>query len=155
MEKLRVRELCHPSCPVALFVRENEGIEAVIMRFASQPEVHALFVVDDKRRLRGLVKIRHLLNWVRLELGIRRERRNISVAEAFDVVKLSQSRKIGDIISPAVSVKQDDLLAHAFNLMANEKLVELAVVNKKNELIGEIKLTEIMSHLLNSKDYSK
>ena len=148
MEKLKVSDLCHP-CSMALFVRENDGIEAAIRRFASQPEVHALFVVDEKRRLKGLVKIRHLLNWVRLKLGVSRERRNITVAEAFDVVKLSQSSKIGDIISPAVSVKQSDLLAHALNLMANEELVELAVVNEKNELIGEIRLTGIMSHLLN------
>ena len=155
MEKLKVGELCQPSCSVALFVHENDGIEVAIRRFASQPDVHVLFVVDDKRRLKGLVKIRHLLNWVRLRLGVRRAHRNITVAEAFDVVKLSQSSKIGDIISPAVSVKLDDLLAHAFNLMANKKLVELAVVNKKNELIGEVKLTGIMSHLLNSKDYSK
>ena len=65
------------------------------------------------------------------------------------MVKLSQSSKIGDIISPAVSVKQDDLLSNALNLMANEELVELAVVNEKNELIGEIRLTGIMSYLLN------
>lgn len=154
MEKLKVSDLCHP-CSVALFVRENDGIEAAIRRFASQPEAHALFVVDDKRRLKGMVKIRHLLNWVRLKLGVSRERRNITVAEAFDVVRLSQSSKIGDIISPAVSVKKDDSLDHVWNLIANEELVELAVVNKKNELIGEIKLTGIMSYLLNSKADSK
>jgi len=148
MERTKVKDLCHP-CSLALFVRESDGIEAAIRRFAAKPEVHALFVVDEKKRLKGLVKIRHLLNWVRLKLGVSRERRNITVAEAFDVVKLSQSSKIGDIISPAVSVKRDDSLSHALNLMANEELVELAVVNEKNELAGEIKLTGIMFYLLN------
>ncbi len=154
MENLKVSDLCHP-CSLAFFVRENDGIEAAIRRFASQPEVHALFVVDEERKLKGLVKIRHLLNWVRLKLGVSRERRNITVDEAFDVVKLSQSNKIGDIISPAVSVKQDDLLAHALNLMANEELVELAVIDNNDKLIGEVKLTGIMSYLLNSGFESK
>ncbi len=81
-------------------------------------------------------------------MGVSRERRNITVAEAFEVAKLSQSSQIGDITSPAVTVKPEDSLAHALNLMANEEVVELAVVNDDGELVGEIKLTQVLSQLL-------
>lgn len=149
MEKLKVRDLCLP-CSLALAVKESDGLEAAIRRFASQPETHAIFVVDNKGKLKGLVKIRHLLNWIRLKLGVSRERRNINVAEAFEVAKLSQSSQIGDITSPAVTVKPEDSLAHALNLMANEEVVELAVVNDDGELVGEIKLTQVLSQLLDT-----
>ena len=147
MEKPKVRDLCLP-CSLALTVKESDGLEAAIRRFASQPETHAIFVVDNKGKLKGLVKIRHLLNWIRLKLGVSRERRNITVAEAFEVAKLSQSSQIGDITSPAVNVKPEDSLAHALNLMANEEVVELAVVNDDGELVGEIELTQVLSQLL-------
>lgn len=147
METLKVKDVCGP-CSLALFVKESDEVESAIKRFASNTEVHALFVVDDKKVLKGIVKIRHLLNWVRLKLGLGSGNRDFSVAEAFEVIKLSQSANIGNIISPAVSVKLDDSLEYALNVMAREELVELAVVDGNGKLLGEIKLTSIMTALL-------
>jgi len=135
-------------CAETLKVKDSEGINTVIERFTAQPDVHALFVVDKYDNLEGLVKIRHLLNWVRVKLGIQQERRKITISEAFEVVKMSQSKKIKDIVSPAISVKLDATLEHALNTMANEELVELAVVDEKSKLVGEVKLTHLMSKLL-------
>lgn len=154
MEKLTVKDTCRP-CSLALSVREDDGIETAIRRFAQQPETHVLFVVDKEGKLQGMVKIRHLLNWVRMKMGISRERHNFTIAEAFDAVKLSQSNKIGDIISPVVSVKREDSLGHALNLMANEEVVELAIVDDEGRLAGEVKLTDIMTRLLDFSDNNK
>ena len=72
----------------------------------------------------------------------------VALLQAFDVVKLSQSQKIGDIISPVVSVKREDTLGHALNLMANEEMLELAIVDDEGRLAGEVKLTDVMTRLL-------
>ncbi len=154
MQKTKVSEICHP-CSKATAVSEDDGIEAAIRRFASQPETHVLYVVAKSGRLKGLVKIRHLLNWVRLKTGVGQERRDftrgVEAFEAFEFIKLAQSTKIGDIVSTAVTVKMDDTLAHALNLMASEEVVEVAVVDSKKKLIGEIKLTDVMARLLDMK----
>lgn len=147
MEKLKVKDICVP-CSRALFVEESDDLESAIRRFTQHSDVHALFVVDDNHVLKGIVKVRHLLTWVRLKLGLGAGHRDFSVAEAFEVIKLSQSVSIGDIISPAVSVKPDDSLEHALNVMAREELVELAVVDDKGKLQGEVKLTSVMSYML-------
>ena len=149
MENLRVSDVCQP-CSLTLAVREDEGIEAVIRRFASEPETHALFVVDKKGKLKGLVKIRHILNWVRLKIGAGRERHGFTVSEAFEAIKLAQSTKIGEIGSPPITVKPDDSLAHVLNLMAAEEVVEVAVIDEEGQLLGEIKLPLLLSRLLDT-----
>ena len=154
MDKLKIKDLCMP-CTETLKVKDSEGIKTAIERFTALPDVHALFVVDGQGRLKGIVKIRHLLNWVRVKLGVHQERRKITISEAFEVVKMSRSMKIKDILSPSVSVKLEDTLEHALNVMANEELVELAVVDEKNKLIGEMKLTSLMSKLLKQAEKEK
>jgi CBS-domain-containing membrane protein len=158
MQKTKVSEICVP-CSKAMAVSEDDDIEAAIRRFASQPETHVLYVVGKGGQLRGLVKIRHLLNWVRLRVGADQERRDftrgVEAFEAFEFIKLAQSTKIGEIVSTAVTVKMEDTLAHALNLMANEEVVEVAVVDGKNKLIGEIKLTDVMARLLDMKKGSQ
>ena len=154
MQNTKVSEICLP-CMEAMAVSEDDGIEAAIRRFASQPETHVLYVVGKGGQLKGLVKIRHLLNWIRLRIGADLERhgftRGVEAFEAFEFIKLAQSTKIGDIVSAAVTVKMEDTLAHALNLMASEEVVEVAVVDEKNKLIGEIKLTDVMARLLDMK----
>jgi CBS-domain-containing membrane protein len=158
MHKTKVSEICHP-CSKANAVSEDDGIEAAIRRFASQPETHVLYVIGKGGQLKGLVKIRHLLNWVRLKIGVGQERydftRGVEAFEAFEFIKLAESTRIGDIVSAAVTLTMEDTLAHALNLMASEEVVEVAVIDEKKKLVGEIKLTDVMARLLDMKKGGK
>ncbi len=151
MQKHKVDELCRP-CPTPLTVKADDGIETAIRRFASESDTHVIFVVDDRGRLEGSVRIRHILNWVRLKLGISQEHhdftRGVESYEAFEVIRLAESAKIGDIASPAASVKRTDSLAHSLNVMADEGITELAVVDDGNKLVGEVKLTQVLAKML-------
>jgi len=68
---------------------------------------------------------------------------------------LAESTKIGDIVSAAVTLTMEDTLVHALNLMASEEVVEVAVIDEKKKLIGEIKLTNVMARLLDMKKGGK
>jgi CBS-domain-containing membrane protein len=92
------------------------------------------------------------LDWVRLKLGIGQEQqrltRGVETFEAFQFLRLAESTKIGDIVSSAASVNTDDTLAHAINVMAEAKVVEVAVVDNGGNLLGEVKLTKVLAKLL-------
>ena len=151
MHKTKVSEICRP-CSIALTVKEDDGIEAVIRRFAREQDTHTIFVVDNKGKLEGSVRLKSVLNWVSLKLGISQERRRLTrgveTFEAFQFLRLAESTKIGDIVSPAASVKTDDTLAHSLNVMADEEVVEVAVVDDGGRLLGEVKLTQVLTKLL-------
>jgi CBS-domain-containing membrane protein len=151
MHKTKVSEICQP-CSIALTVKESDGIEAAIRRFAQEQDTHTIFVIDTKGKLKGSVRLKDILDWVRLKLGIGQEQqrltRGVETFEAFQFLRLAESTKIGDIVSSAASVNTDDTLAHAINVMAEAKVVEVAVVDNGGNLLGEVKLTKVLAKLL-------
>ena len=151
MNKTLVRTISVPTSRT-FAVKESDAVEAAIKQFVKQPDVHTVFIVDEHNKLKGLVKLHYILNWVRLKLGIDVvDHANMRVAgafQAFEIMKLCQSQTIGDIISPAVSVNGDNTLEQALHLMVQEQLLELPVVDDAGKLIGEIKLTQLLAQLL-------
>ena len=157
MHKTLVKELCRP-CSIALTASESGGIESAMRRFAREQDAHTIFVVDDNGRLKGSVRLKQILNWVRLKLGIsqkeRRFARGEETFEAFQFLRLAESTRIGEIVSPAASVKLDDTLAHCLNVMADDEALEVAVVDDDGKLLGEIKLTQVLAKILDICDAS-
>lgn len=155
MDKILVSSICVP-CSRTLAVREDESLETAIKQFVKQPDVHNLFIVDERQKLKGLVKLHYILNWVKLKLGIdiskRPNTRLSGTSQAFEIMKLCQSQTIGDIISEAISVKENDTLEQALHLMVHNELVELPVVDKAGKLVGEVKLTQLLSQMLENTD---
>ncbi|AKG53657.1 hypothetical protein DGWBC_0994 [Dehalogenimonas sp. WBC-2] len=151
MNKTLVNTISVPTSRT-LAVKESDAVEAVIKQFVKQPDVHTIFIVDEHNKLKGLVKLHYILNWVKLKLGINVvDHSNMRVAgtfHAFEIMKLCQSQTIGDIISPAVSVKGDNTMEQALHLMVQEQLLELPVVDDTGKLTGEIRLTQLLAKLL-------
>jgi len=155
MHKTKVSELCQP-CAKALTVKENEGIEKAIRRFAGEHDTHSIFVVDDKGRLTGSIRLKEILNWVRLKANISPEQatRGVESFEAFEFLRLAESSKVVEIASPSAKVKLDDTLAHCLNVMSDAGAIEVAVVDKDNKLLGEIKLAQVLAKILDICDVS-
>ena len=151
MDRTPVKTIAVPT-PRALVLREDQPVETAIRHFVKQPDVHSLFIVDDKGKLKGTVKLHYILNWVKLKLNIdignRSNMRLAGTSRAFEIMKLCQSQTIGDIISEAVSIEETDSLSQALHIMVHEGLVELPVVDKSGKLVGEIKLTQLLARLL-------
>ncbi|MGI2335067.1 MAG: CBS domain-containing protein [Dehalogenimonas sp.] len=151
MDKTQVKTVSVPSSRT-LSVNEDQAIEKAIRQFVKQPDVHTLFIVDDNGKLKGLVKLHYILNWVKLKLNMdissRSNMRVTGAFQAFEVMKLCQSQTIGDIISETVAVKEEDTLDQALHIMLQEQLVELPVVDKAGKLIGEVKLTQLLARML-------
>jgi len=153
MDKTLVKEIMLPSSRT-LAARESDAVETAVRRFVHQPDVHSLFVVDERNNLKGLVKLHYILNWVKLKLGMDiADRTSIRVAgtfQAFEVMRLCQSQTIGDILSPAVEVKPDQTLEQALHILVHEQLEELPVVDNDGRLLGEIRLTQLLSRMLDA-----
>ncbi len=153
MNKTFVKEILLPSSRT-LAAREHDPIETAIQQFVHQPDVHTLFIVDENEKLKGLLKLHYILNWVKLKLGMnltdRASMRVAGTSQAFEIMKLCQSQTIGDIISPAATVKPSDTLEQALHILVHEQLEELPVVDESGKLIGEIRLTQLLSRMLDA-----
>ncbi len=153
MDKTFVKEIMLPSSRT-LKASESDSIEAAVRRFVHQPDVHTLFVIDEHKALKGMVKLHHILNWVKLKLGMHiGDRANMRMAgafQAFEIIRLCQSQTIGDILSPAPAVKPTDTLEQALHILVHEQLEEVPVVDDQGKLLGEVRLTQLLSRLLDT-----
>lgn len=147
MENVIVSELCEKISEKRM-VRDDMGIEYAIKAFASHTHTHVLFVVNKDGVLTGIVKLKQLLEWVKVKLNIVSEKHIVTRSDAFEVLRLSQSCTIKEITSEIISVKQGDTIAHAVNLMAEKEMVEIPVVDDVGKLVGELRISDLLSKLM-------
>jgi CBS-domain-containing membrane protein len=124
-------------------VSEDEEIAEVVNKVAKDCETLLVCVVDKKDRLIGMITPRELLKAA--EVGEYGNVRHpfFSGREALHLLSAEHAR---DIMSAPVSVKPDDEVQMAIDLMLGSNLYEVPVVDKDGKVIGEINFLGVISH---------
>jgi len=92
-------------------------------------------VVDEQNRLRGVITPKELLKVIEVrEYGATRS----PFFEGPEVLHLLTSRYAEDIMTGPISVKADDEIEKAINVMLDEGFYEVPITDKDGKLIGEI-----------------
>jgi CBS-domain-containing membrane protein len=136
----KVRELMIDK---SVTVTEDEEIAEVVNKVIKDCETLLVCVVDKDDRLIGMITPRELLKAA--EVG---EYGNIrhpffSGREALHLLSSDRAR---DIMSAPISVKPDDEVQTAIDLMLSNNLYEVPVVDKDGKVVGEINFLGIVSH---------
>lgn len=88
-----------------------------------------LLVVDDEGRLVGLVR----------DVNLPRALRPLHIASLLSALKSPDLRRVGDIMSTATSVGEDDSVRDAVLRMAHAHLREIPVITRGGELVGVLR----------------
>ncbi|OGD44676.1 hypothetical protein A3K69_01515 [Candidatus Bathyarchaeota archaeon RBG_16_57_9] len=133
----------------SILASEDEPIESVIERFAKDLRLRGIFVVDSSRRFMGVVTRFELLLWTRRYLG--------DVPEDFDwkiideLKAVIHSAKAVDMVrerSSEAYVHIEDPVSKALSLMMRHRLNDLPVLNDAGEIIGDLKLPDILNKIM-------
>ena len=124
-------------------VGEDEEIAEVVNKVAKDCETLLACVIDKEDRLIGMITPRELLKAAEVsDYG--------NVRHPFfsgrEVLHLLSSEHARDIMSAPISVKPDDEVQTAIDLMLSSNLYEVPVVDKDGKVIGEINFLGIVSH---------
>jgi CBS-domain-containing membrane protein len=124
-------------------VSEDEEIAEVVNKVTKDCETLLACVIDKKDRLIGIITPRELLKAA--EVGEYGNVRHpfFSGREALHLLSSEHAR---DIMSAPVSVKPDDEVQMAIDLMLGSNLYEVPVVDKDGKVVGEINFLGIISH---------
>lgn len=132
------------------FVRVNEAdrIYEAVAKIAEDRETLLACVVDKENRLKGLITPKELLKAVEVrEYGVIKH----PFFEGPEVLHLLTSRYARDIMSAPISVKADDEIEKAINIMLDKGFYEVPVVDGEGRVIGEINyfaiITSSIEHL--------
>ena len=148
---ITVRDIYRHGKKRTLVIGGDKPLEEVIKRFAKPYVLRAIFVVDDKQRLIGVITRIDLLNYVKVKLG--KWDYLARYPSWKQAIKYMHARKAKDLVHKQSSdayVKLDDTIEKVLQIMFDYELIDVPVIDNKGRIMGEIGLTEIMLKLLNS-----
>ena len=136
---------------IGKFVKVNEGdrIYEAVEKIAEDRETMLACVVDQDNRLKGIITPREILRAVEIrDFGTTR----YPFFEGPQVLHLLTSKYAQDIMTPPVSVKPEDEVEKAIDIMVDRGFYEVPVVDEEGRIIGEINYFGIIT---SSVDYLK
>jgi len=142
MKTIRVAEVYRLHDTATLSVPEDSPLEDVVTRFAHVPRLHALFLVDSRQRLSGVITRTSLMKWVHSELfGGRRE---LSPWEAVHFAAATKAKDLTHSDWRSLAVKETDTLETALNIMIGHDEDILPVLDSEGTILGDLRLSEVL-----------
>jgi len=123
-------------------VHEDDQIFEAVAKVAEDCETLLACVVDNKGRLKGIITPNELLKAVEVsEYGVTRR----PFFSGREVLHLLSSRYARDIMSAPISVKADDDVEKAIDIMLDKGFYEVPVVDRAGRVIGEINYFSVIT----------
>lgn len=132
----------------ALMVPQQMPIEEAVALFSSNEGQHGIFLIDEQRRLAGVVNNADLLDWARVQFNLSPGSLPLPVHR---VRRLLNARSISDLAireSRHMSVGLTDTLVYALETMARYDLEDIAVVDEHGVVVNDLRLSEVLAFAL-------
>jgi len=123
----------------SLSVSESTSLKDVIEKFAREPGLHGIFLVDENQRFAGILSRLALLKWAQFQLFDNKQ--DAAVTASVDNVP-ARSLARGDW--KTFGVTESDSMEKAFNQMISYQVDIIPVLNEKGHIIGDLRLSEIL-----------
>jgi len=128
-------------------VPDDAPIEKVLDEFVNDPKRRIVCVVDGEQKLVGLISLTELLIYIGVHAGEAvKSFTHLAPYEAG--LRYMMGNQAKHVMREAISVKSDDKLLDALNMMEQTGLEELPVVNDQGMIVGEIHGLEILIETL-------
>lgn len=123
-------------------VAEQDQISQVVVKIAEDKETMLACVLDEEGRLKGIITPKEALRAVEIrEFGtIRRP-----FFEGSEILRILSSKYAKDIMSPPVSVKPEDSVDKAIDIMLDKGFYEVPVVDEQGKIVGLINYFSIIT----------
>lgn len=123
-------------------VAEQDQISQVVVKIAKDKETMLACVLDEEGRLKGIITPKEVLRAVEIrEFGtIRRP-----FFEGQEILRILSSKYAKDIMSPPVSVKPEDSVDKAIDIMLDKGFYEVPVVDEQGKIVGLINYFSIIT----------
>lgn len=129
-------------------VRDDTPLEKVIERFAKEPGLRGVFVIDSGKQFSGVVTRSDLIRWTHYSLFGGRGRQDISISDFYRVV---DAVRVKDLMNPgmkALAVKETDSLQTALDKMLDYEEDLLPVVDNDYRVLGDLRISEVLLYAI-------
>ena len=128
-----------------------DDFSQVIENFALHADLRGFFVVDDAKCFLGVISRTDQLDWAQAKLAPVLLDPLASSDKTIRLSNLIGATTVGDVLrqdTKQASVLGSDSLTHALRLMIKADLIILPVLDKSQQIIGSLTLSELLHQLL-------
>jgi len=129
-------------------IPEDTPLEVLVCDLADDHNLHGVFLTDAEEKLVGVLDRRHLLDWTRLQLGIRLREEQFQVNTMRKIVFAAKAADLCDPLSHDAAVTPENTLAEALDKMAQFNLVDIPIVDPEGKVISDLSISEILSYIM-------
>jgi CBS domain-containing protein len=123
-------------------VELGSKVYAAVNEILRDPRTETVYIVDEQDHLKGIITVSDLLKVSSIQVGAYKRKKFMNI---FNYMSLLYSETVEDIMRKPISIRGDQKLINALQLMEEHKLSDLPVVDKNNRLIGELNGLEILT----------
>ena len=153
LRTIRVSEIYRIHGMASTVLPEDSPLENIIARFAGDFSLSGIFLTDTQRRLTGVITRIDLLRWVHFKLFSGKGRHEIAVSDFYRIVDARKAKDIAHSSSNMLGVLDTDSLQSGLDKMLDYEEEVLPVLNNRGEIVGDLRLSEILSWILTNNRY--
>ncbi|MFC1910424.1 HPP family protein [Chloroflexota bacterium] len=148
MNTIQVKEIHQVHGKASMSVPEDTALDYVVALFGHERHLQGVFRVDSNGKFVGMVSRFDLLRWAQLKLYGGEKIKKIPVNELLGLAKATKARDLETDSSGSFSLKEDDTLQTALDLMVGYEEDIIPVLDSEGKIIGDVSLSELLSKAL-------
>jgi len=128
-------------------LKKDEFVK-VIKLFAASSELRSIILTDHEGKFAGVITRSNLLDWMRGQVGDYFEESGQSPDKTNSLSNIIQATTVGEMLFPGnvmAAVRLENTAIDAMRKMVELDIIVLSVIDAANQIIGEIKLSEILT----------
>ena len=144
MKKILVEEVYQLAGPASISVPDDTKLEEIVKKFAHEPGLRAIFLVDSKQRFAGMIRRVDLVKWLYLKLFGKTGGGRSSTGEALRFAFAEKAKDLARGDSESMGVHPSDSLQTAMDQMITHGEAMLPVLDKESKILGDLRISEVL-----------
>jgi CBS domain-containing protein len=143
MNSILVNDVYQLHGTASISISKEELLSDVISRFAYEPGLRGIFLVDSENRFSSIITRIAIMKWAQYKLtgNIKKEISARSISDAVASTKASNLAR-GDYRT--LGVRENDTLQSALDQMVDFEEDVLPVLDQDGRILGDIRLSEVL-----------
>ena len=143
MKTILVKDVYQLHGTASITVTEEIPLEDIVYRFANEPGIRGVFLIDEDQRFAGMISQMAIMKWAEFQL-FGKLKKDVPASEATKLIDEVKARYVARGDWRSVGVKEWDTLEKAFNQMMMYGEDVIPVTDKDGRIIGDLRLSEVL-----------
>ena len=143
MKTILVKDVYQLHGTASITVTEEIPLEDIIYRFAHEPGIRGVFLIDEEQRFAGMISRLAIMKWAEFQL-FGKWKNGIPASGIADLVGSVQAKSLARGDWHSLGVNEYDTLEKAFDRMMKFGEDVIPVIDEDGRIIGDLRLSEVL-----------